>query len=273
MTKDDEDVRLIMSSRDLDDYDIMHVGALSAAVPHEMKESFRKLIWSALVTYQLGNTSVDNVIRHYAPMWERYRQKAPQQKPHVLALRSMMSIVDELAGELERVDVGGSLGRICAKSALCRLEATFKAAYGLIRKEYVFESEAVIRLSLEQLAWACAVYDAKDEKVFSTSPTKSIVFLKRYLPNAGALYKQLSEGAHIDPALARNYLRFHNGGIPPVRRSEENAIASGRTLILLSVVYLEMVQALFSPVTEPRYNEWHSALAGLRDAYEPSSVQ
>jgi hypothetical protein len=53
----------------------------------------------------------------------------------------------------------------------------FKAAYGLVRKEYIFETDAVVRLILEQLAWAYAVYSAPDNDVFKVSPTKCITRL------------------------------------------------------------------------------------------------
>jgi hypothetical protein len=45
------EVRVLASSRDLDDYDIMSTMTLSAAVPHRTTDGFRKLIWAAMVTY------------------------------------------------------------------------------------------------------------------------------------------------------------------------------------------------------------------------------
>ena len=154
MSSADAEVRVLTASHDLDDYDILATNTLSVAVPYRTTESLRKLIWAAMVTYAFGNSSVDHVLRRYGHLWEHRDDKSFESDPRLLLLRSTQEDVTHIAGQLEKVNPSPKLGHVCAKSALCRLEATFKAAYGLVRREYIFETEAVIRMLLEQLAWA-----------------------------------------------------------------------------------------------------------------------
>lgn len=264
---DNQELHLITSSRDLDDYDVLIVGNISAAIPHEATESLRRFIWGSLVTYQFGNTSIDHVLRRYDYLWERYKADAKGVDPHISLLRTMVKKVNDVSIALEAVEVSGTVAEVCVKSALCRLEATFKAAYGLIRKDYVFETDSVIRLILEQLAWSCKAKHEDDDKILSIKPTKCISSLKRYMGNAGNLYGKLSETAHIDPSLLHNYLRFHEGRIPVVRRSEENAIASGEHLLELAVVYSKVAQELFKPYSDAQWLTVNAELTQLLDRY------
>ena len=78
MTSNDEDLQdleIITSSNDLDDYDILSTNLMSVAVPHQTSEEFRKMIWAAMVTYSMGNSSIDHVMRRYAFLWEKRHDK------------------------------------------------------------------------------------------------------------------------------------------------------------------------------------------------------
>jgi len=58
--KSNDETRVLDSSPDLDDYEILSVRTLSAAVPHKTTESLRRLVWGAMATYSFGNKSVDH---------------------------------------------------------------------------------------------------------------------------------------------------------------------------------------------------------------------
>jgi len=244
------EVRVITKSRDLDDYDILSIQSLSAAVPHETTESFRHFIWAAMATYAFGNKSIDNVMKNYDYIWQRYKKGVFENNPRILLLRSMTKEIKQAADALEAIEIEDNLSQICAKAALVRLEATFKSAYGLIRKEYIFESDAVIRIILEQIAWAYVAYGTDPDKLSMLKPNKCITKLKKVFPYAGKLYGMLSEWAHIDASIISDYERFHAEGVPVVRRSDHNSQQSGVNLMCLSVVYVKMIQDLFS-IYEP----------------------
>jgi len=240
------DLRVLTSSDDLDDYDVLGMRTLSVAVPYKTTESFRKLIWAAMVTYVLNNSSVDHVLRRYGHLWERRGAKSFEADPALLILRSNQEDIIWVAQRLEEEEAFDS-GPVCAKSALCRLEATFKAAYGLIRRKYIFETEAVIRMLLEQLAWAHEANSASDENLRALNATRCITPFKAVFPEAGKFYGELSGGVHLDSWVIANYLRFHREGVSVARRSTGDSRYSGYHLTALASVYFEVVQKLFAP--------------------------
>lgn len=249
MPSADNEVRVLIASDDLDDYDILAMKTLSVAIPYKATESLRKLIWAAMATYVFGNSSVDHVIRRYGHLWERRSNKSFESDPRLLILRGTQEDVSLIAETLENIDTSPSLGQVCAKSALCRLEATFKAAYGLIRRNYIFETEAVVRMLLEQLAWAHEAHSMDDDTLRTLSPTKCITRFKAVFADAGKFYGELSDGAHLDPSIVENYLRFHSTGSKVIRRSATDSQYSGYYLTALASLYLEVAQKLFSPFT------------------------
>jgi hypothetical protein len=266
----DPEWRVLTSSRDLDDYDILAMPMISAAVPHKTTESFRKMIWATMLTYAWGNTSVDHVLKRYAHLWEKRKHQSFQRDPRILALREMVGVVDQVANKLDEVELTGGAGRICARAALSRLEASFKAAYGLIRKEYVFETDAVVRLVLEQLAWSYVASGVDDSDVLELKPSKCIAPFKNIFPDCGVLYGELSEWAHIDPSIAKNYLSFHEAGTPVVRRSSYNSFESGAHLMALAPVYLKVAQELFSLFSEEQYESIRHQLQACSYRYQNS---
>ena len=253
MSSADTEVRFLTASHDLDDYDILAMNTLSVAVPYQTTESLRKLIWAAMVTYVFGNSSVDHVIRRYGHLWEHRSDKSFESDQRLLILRSTQDDVTRVAEKLEETSTSPKLGHVCAKSALCRLEATFKAAYGLVRRDYIFETEAVVRMLLEQLAWAHEAHAADDDGLRTLNPTKCITPFKAVFPAAGKFYGELSEGAHLDPSIVENYLRFHKNGSKVIRRSTSDSQHSGYYVTALACVYLEVVQKLFSPFSSSDY--------------------
>ncbi len=260
------EMRVITSSSDLDDYEIVSTRTMSVAVPHHTTESFRKLIWAAMATYGFGNSSVDHVLRRYGHLWARRNDKSFEGDARILALRQVVSTIKEIADALDRVAVS-SPGEICAKSALARLEATFKAAYGLVRREYIFEVDALTRLILEQMAWAFVVFSKDTDAVFSWKPSKCIHAFKAQYPDCGRLYERLSESAHIDPSIARTYVELHQEGSDVVRRSAIDSFDSGSTIVELAPVYAALVQRLFSPFAQERADAVASCLKKLMEQY------
>ena len=255
MSSDIPEVRYLTASDDLDDYDILAMNTLSVAVPYKTTGGLRKLIWAAMVTYAFGNSSVDHVIRRYGHLWRQRSNRCFESDPLLLILRGNQEHVAHIAEKLEGTGRSVLLGHVCAKSALCRLEATFKAAYGLVRRNYIFETEAVVRMLLEQLAWAHEAYQASDDALRTLNPTKCITPFKAVFKEAGKFYGELSEGAHLDPSIAENYLRFHKQGANVIRRSRPDSRHSGYYLTALASVYLEVVQKLFSPFHQYEYDE------------------
>jgi hypothetical protein len=104
--------------------------------------------------------------------------------------------------------------------------------------------------------------------VQNLSPTKCITRFKAFFSDAGKLYGQLSEWAHIDPSIISNYVRFHENNAPVVRRSENNSLQSGIHLVALSIVYFRVIQHLFSIYENEVFDE---KLNHLKEQYEEYS--
>lgn len=262
------EVRVLTTSRDLDDYDILSIMPISAAVPHQTTESFRKYIWAAMVTYAFGNKSIDHVMSKYDYMWQHFKESAFERNPQILILRELVELIDEIASDLESFEVESSTSKICSKAALCRLEASFKAAYGLIRKEYIFESDAVIRIIIEQLAWSYVCSTTDDKKIPSLQPNKCITHFKSVFPDCGKVYGHLSKWAHIDPFVVAEYMKFHKEDIPVVRRALHNSLQSGNCLVILGGVYVQLVQKMFTIYKDEKYTEYIGKFFDFRKRYE-----
>jgi hypothetical protein len=117
------------------------------------------------------------------------------------------------------------------------------------------------------MGWCLAAYESTDDGVFNLNPTKCINRLTAMAPGAGLLYKELTEGAHIDPEIAKNYLKFHAAGTKVVRWSIPDAIASGQRLLLLGQVYLRVAQKLFGVFSSDQLLEWDTKLKLLIENY------
>ena len=106
---------------------------------------------------------------------------------------------------------------------------------------------------LEQLAWAHEAYFTDDNHLRNLNPTKCITRFKSIFDEAGRFYGELSEGAHLDPSIVENYLRFHQKGSNFIRRAAADSQNCGYYLTALATVYLEVVQKLFTPFDTSDY--------------------
>lgn len=90
-------------------------------------------------------------------------------------------------------------GIIHAEVFLLRLLSSFIAARRLINWGFLCEPLAVLRSSLEQLAWVYAVgINFDSQQLDSPNPPKCISILKARFPAAGKLYGALSRFSHMD---------------------------------------------------------------------------
>ena len=199
-----------------------------------------------MVTYSFGNQSVDHVMRRYGHLWEERENKSFETDQFLLILRSNNEAIANIADKLEGFSTTDKPGAVCAKAAMCRLEATFKAAYGLIRRDYIFEASAMVRMVLEQIAWAHQAHRSSENQLRNLNPTRCITPFKAVFSEAGRFYGELSEDAHLDPSIVDHYVRFHSKKQNVVRRSSRDSRHVGYHLTALASVYLQVVQELFA---------------------------
>jgi len=139
-----------------------------------------------------------------------------------------------------------SSGIIAAANALIRMHSTFLAASHLIRLGFAFESEAVIRLGFEQVAWNNAVrHLTEPEEVAKLSGTGHTTKLKSLFPGAGLIYNRLSDLAHVAPSTRGRVMIESDNGLVIDIQAPETAKESMRLLVVLLDAFLVVGEVCF----------------------------
>jgi hypothetical protein len=164
---------------------------LPRAAPSSLLENTR-----AAVVASNGRIGLDYALR-------RYVSGHPASKPpavYVAFQEAYFAGKQHMKETSERFRSGPepSAGAVCAEAALARLPATYFAAGLLLRTGHLYEAHAVLRLLVEQVAWAFGVSEATSEgQARGTSVTKSVSRLREVLPYVGPLYGLLSSKTHM----------------------------------------------------------------------------
>src|SRR5690606_8045966 len=119
-----------------------------------------------------------------------------------------------------------------------KLDSNFSALIMLIKYDFIYESYAIIRQMVEQIAFA---FDSqfKNDLEELTSPTKSISKLKEFYSYVGIFYGELSSKSHIDKNQFKNYFIVNldkpedNGVI--LRSRRDTILICHRALIMLDL--------------------------------------
>jgi hypothetical protein len=226
----------------------------SAAVPVWADAELKKRILGAIKSYYGNLTSVDYTIKRYGARWE-FKDATETQQFVVKALKS----IDENVSGLTTAIMNGrprpdSAGLLAAEVALLRLKSSFRSALILISQAHAFEAAAVVRLALEQIAWAYAVHKCDDQKrVLRVRPTKAVSYLKALAPFAGPLYGALSTQAHVEPGKATIYYAEEADGSVEIRYqlSNESFVVLGYLLGVLGLFRRVVAKVLGDYVDAP----------------------
>lgn len=179
-------------------------------LPSDAPEGLKQNLTAAAKAHSLGLGSIDYVMKRYGP-WQANKVESQSGSHTKDMLNKSIVEVGEVIGRFASVEnKPGILGLVAAGGALHRLHSSFRAASLMIRLGYVFESFVILRLILEQAAWAYAVHEIDDEDAFrKVSSTKAVTKLKRFLPYVGPVCGLLSDYAHIAPYVTSEYIEAH----------------------------------------------------------------
>jgi hypothetical protein len=132
------------------------------------------------------------------------------------------------------------------------MDATFRAASGLIQSGYAFESEAVIRLGFEQVAWSNSVrHLTESEEVVKLSGTGHITKLKALFPGAGPIYSRLSDLAHVAPNTRERVMVEKDNRLMIHIQSPDVVNQSMRLLVALLDAFLVVGEVCFGQMGVP----------------------
>jgi len=224
------------------------------AIPVTADAELKKRILGAIKSYYSNLTSIDYTIKRYGKRWT-FSGPSQEQRFVVKTLKDIEERVSEfLTAILNGRPRPDHAGLLAAEVALVRLKSTFRSALILISQAHAFEAAAIVRLALEQIAWAYAVHTLSDaDKILNVDPTW-VTPLKSLAPFAGRLYRALSVQAHLDPSKAKTYYTEDGEGTVEVRHqlSDESFVVLGYLLGVLCL-FRQVILTILGPyVDEPK---------------------
>lgn len=245
-----EVIDLLSSSLEIEDLTLLSDERFSVGVPYNYPEQFMKYIFAAGKAYFLGNT-VNYVLKNYSDAWDF---KAELSHPTIQLLNAIIdSTKRKLRESCDQIDKKlhtNTPALIASSAALTRLIMTFRAAILLIRNGFLFESALMCRLILEQLSWAYAIHDSRDNDFLKVLPTASISKTKKLIPYVAKLYGVLSKFSHISPEITSDYIiRIKAAGGPYVLLKSPRSILYACYLLILADAFATVGDAIvkFSP--------------------------
>lgn len=178
--------------------------------------------------------SIDDVKRRYLDV--EATEDATVEVPDLDALYdSYMLAARSMEAAQARLDPEGrpdpTLGVFAASIALSRLAASFKSAHLLHRLGHATDGHAIVRVILEQIAWAHSAAGLADEDALAAlEPTKAVTELKRLYPGVGRMYGSLNPKTHLDLSEHRRRVERREGQFHLVQ--VEQAAMDGSSAIL-----------------------------------------
>ncbi|MDR6966365.1 hypothetical protein J2X31_000358 [Flavobacterium arsenatis] len=195
---------------DLGDFNVLWAGFTPILVPSNFTHEEEKYLLASQLTLALGNSSVDNVLKKYLSDFGENESSSEKKSDIIQEVINFAKIECEiLIKKLNEIsfDDNGTTSDFAADVTFRRLTTTIKSIHFHIKFGYYYESLTLIRLFLEQLAYAFTISQTHVLKSSDiVSPTRSINHLKKVLPTCGKLYGILSKYSHIDISTINKYL-------------------------------------------------------------------
>jgi hypothetical protein len=167
-------------------------------------------IFGAMKAELMGG-KVDNIVATFGESWSFEEISGPLETIYVSSAGVRPMVVKALRGLYEHPGPRAGIGCIASQAALFRLQSTFQASVLVIRQGMHYEAQALLRLIVEQLAWAMVILDYEDDSFFAVQPNRCISEFKKLFPDSGRIYGDLSSGAHLSPQTTVRYLSENRG--------------------------------------------------------------
>lgn len=227
---------------DLSDYKVVWAGFWPILIPSTFTLEQEKYLLASQKTLLLNNSSVDNVLKNWMTNFEKNRlSHKPDEKLKLIddillfAKNSTMDIFSRLELLNFHVETNSSFAN---ESTFLRLKSTFNSINYHVKFGYLFETFAILKLLLEQLAYAysCSQIEADEINDFK-QPRKSLNKLKEIFPNIGRLYGELNEYSHMEIKRIGEYLEIKDNQSFVMQQSANFSLLS-------SLYYLQLIKCL-----------------------------
>lgn len=180
----------------LRDFDILLNQSWPVGVDSDYPSELRTRLSAASISFQMGNKSVDNVVKRYLKDLT-YEQSSTDRLDKRIArfLKEELSRLDRTLAEL--APGKPALGQMVSKWTFMRLPFSFDLAITCAQRGALFECLAIVRMILEQMAWSLDIRLLNDfNEITSRQASQSIRAIKSIHPAAGSFYGWLSDHAH-----------------------------------------------------------------------------
>lgn len=209
---------------DLSEFRVVWAGETPFLVPNRLTLNEEKYLIASQLTLALRNVSVDNVLKNLMNEFEIGRKSFKRDKI-IKLLDDVLKTAREQNGllfkRLNNIDfIPETVSSFACEGVFNRLQTTIKSIHFHLKFGYYFESFALIRLLLEQIAYAyTASKVANGKKLDFLSPSESINQLKKIIPKAGKMYGLLSKFSYIDKSTIYKYIEICDGKIMTIHNS------------------------------------------------------
>jgi hypothetical protein len=180
----------------LRDFDILLNQSWPVGVDSDYPSELRVRLSAASLSFNAGNQSIDYFRRHY--LNDLVYEEAPRNRLDKRIALFLSQDLERLEKALDPLaPENGSLGQMVSKWTFLRTPFSFRLAVTCAQRGALFECLAIVRMILEQMAWALDVRNLDDrDAIVSRRATQSINTLKLVHPAAGPFYGWLSAHAH-----------------------------------------------------------------------------
>jgi hypothetical protein len=217
-------------------------------VPEEFSLTEERYLLASQQTLFCGNTSVDNILKSQFADYETQIAAALQKHKDNVNLRKI-ELVSKTLKEAKKVytTVYDSLkgldfsstgeAHLVCEMIFLRLHSGFKACRFLIKYGYYFETYAIQRQILEQLAFAYHVSNHITYDDF-LQPPSCIKQFKNFYPSVGTLYGLLSNRTHIDKTQIKLFrIRNENDEVQTIINSLDYSLETMYDFLRLLDIY------------------------------------
>lgn len=220
----------------MDDIKLIGNPWITIGVPYNSDVNFMKKVYAGAVSYGLGLSSIDYTYKKYISNLNMIKFTNDFDSKLLYVTTSLKQGVIDILEYLMSIEKPDVPCLFAAGAAYTRLQNTFKAAILCLRTDLHFETLAMERILLEQLAWICKVHNYEGD-FFKVLPNKCIGELKKLIPSAGRLYGFLSDKLHIEPNITIDYISTKENSLDIVLRDKEQTIQNAYLLLKLFDMY------------------------------------
>ena len=228
-----------------EDYDF----GLNVAWPIGLKSTYPeeliRRIGAAVISLHMGNTAVDYTYRRYLK-GRRYEMNdgsrldlciSREIKNKSAALSSSLSLITELEPKND--------GQFVSEWTFLRIPFAIEFLLSCANRGAFFESAAIARMILEQIAWCNAIDGLTDVAVIQkTSATKSIGILKQRFEGVGQLYGWLSAHAHWAYDGHVKAMHFEDGKTASLFATPKFKASSLALTVLIAILAIKLFATL-----------------------------